>query len=139
MRYRKDESTNILGNFNNGDTVTIDIYKLSDNTKIVDDEDCSEIGALGVFKYNFSQTITEKTEYLWIMKATNSNQMGKIILGGWVDDVELMRKIESNRWIITNNQFIIYDDDGTTPLLTFDLKDGDGLPTESDPKERTPA
>jgi len=33
----------------------------------------------------------------------------------------LMKKIETGRWKILNNQLIIYDDDGITPLKTFDL------------------
>jgi hypothetical protein len=32
-----------------------------------------------------------------------------------------------------------YDDDATTPLLTFNLKDSSGNPTEDSPIERVPA
>jgi len=53
------------------------------------------------------------------------------------DKLDLIEKVERNRWKITGNQLIIYDDDQTTPLLTFDLKDSGGLPTETDVKERT--
>jgi len=35
--------------------------------------------------------------------------------------VELVKKIETNRWKIINSQLIIYDDDGSTPLKTFNL------------------
>ena len=53
-------------------------------------------------------------------------------------DAEIMRKIETNRWKITSNQFIVYDDDGITPIYTFNLKDKQGRPTESQPYERVP-
>jgi len=53
-------------------------------------------------------------------------------------DVALIKKVESKRWKIINNQMIFYDDDNTTPILTFDLKDDLGNPTMSSPFERMP-
>jgi len=53
--------------------------------------------------------------------------------------ITTIHKIETGRWRITNNQFIIYDEDGTTPLLTFNLKDQLGDLTMENPFERTPA
>jgi len=47
-------------------------------------------------------------------------------------------KVEKGRWKIVNNQMIIYDEDGTTPLYTFNLKDSDGQPTEENVMERAP-
>ena len=88
MRYLKTESTYILGNFTTGDTVTITIYRLSDDTKVVDAATCSEIGTTGRFKYLFSQSVTTKTEYLWIMTNGIEEQQGKIILGGYPDDIK---------------------------------------------------
>ena len=87
MRYSKSETTHILGIFNNGDTVTIDVYRLSDNTKVVDSATCSEIGSTGVFGYEFSQTVTQKEEFLWIMSNGEYSKYGKIVLGGYVDAV----------------------------------------------------
>ena len=52
--------------------------------------------------------------------------------------VEAVKKIESNRWKIVGNQLVIYDDDGVTPLLTFDLKNKAGNPTDTSPYERVP-
>ena len=88
MRYLKTESTYILGNFTTGDTVTITIYRLSDDTKVVDAATCSEIGTTGRFKYLFSQSVTTKTEYLWIMTNGTEEQQGKVILGGYPDDIK---------------------------------------------------
>ena len=50
----------------------------------------------------------------------------------------LVRKILTNRWKIEANQLIIYDDDGATPLIRFDLYDKEGLPTEVNVYERVP-
>jgi len=88
MRYSVQESTYILAVFNSGDTVTIDIYDLDTDTKVVDGASCSEIGNTGVFKYLFTQAITGKKEYLWIMTNGTIRKYGKIVLGGWLDDVK---------------------------------------------------
>jgi len=53
--------------------------------------------------------------------------------------VELIRKIQTNRWKIENNQLVIYDDDGVTPLKVFNLKDKYGNPSEVNVYEREPA
>ena len=53
-------------------------------------------------------------------------------------DIELIKKVESGRWKIVNNQMIFYDDDDLTPLLTFNLTNKGGTPTETTVYERTP-
>lgn len=93
MRYSRTESTYILGAFDSGDTVTIDIYDLDTSTKVVDGESCEEVGTTGIFKYNFSQVITGKKEYLWIMTNGDYTRVGKVVLGGWLDDVK--ERVES--------------------------------------------
>ena len=47
-----------------------------------------------------------------------------------LEQVKTIRKILSNNWEIKDNKLIIYDDDGVTPLLTFNLYDKLGNPTE---------
>lgn len=54
------------------------------------------------------------------------------------DDINIIKAIETGRWRMVSNQIIFYDSDGTTPLYTFDLKDGDGNPTMENPLERVP-
>lgn len=44
--------------------------------------------------------------------------------------VELTKKILMNNWEIKDNQLIIYDDDGETPLVVFNLYDKLGQPAE---------
>lgn len=53
------------------------------------------------------------------------------------NDSESLRKIETNRWLIFDNQLIIYDDDGTTPLYTWNLFNNN-VPDGSSPNERVP-
>ena len=53
-------------------------------------------------------------------------------------DATLIRKIEEGRWKIVNNQMVIYDDNGTTPLRTFDLFDANGDPSSTSVFERVP-
>jgi len=88
VRYSIQESTYILAVFNPGDTVTIDIYDLDTDTKVVDGASCSEVAGTGVFKYNFTQAVTGKKEYLWIMTNGTIRKYGKIVLGGWLDEVK---------------------------------------------------
>ncbi len=58
-------------------------------------------------------------------------------------DTTLIRKVQTNRWKIfvsgpNANKLIVYDDDATTPLLTFNLKDSTGAATFVNPFERAP-
>jgi hypothetical protein len=56
-------------------------------------------------------------------------------------DMAIVKKILRNRWKIdrNNKQMIIYDNDKTTPILTFNLFDKDGNPSADGPYfERNP-
>jgi hypothetical protein len=56
----------LIGTFTTGDTVTVTIYKLSDNSIIVNAGVCTEIGTTGRFKY--TTTIEQTSEsYYWYM------------------------------------------------------------------------
>ena len=56
------------------------------------------------------------------------------------NNVDIIRKIETGRWKIdtNNNTMIFYNDDGTTPFLTFDLKNANGVSSNIDVFERVP-
>lgn len=56
------------------------------------------------------------------------------------DAVRKLLATQLNRARIDKNAktLIVYADDGTTPLLTFNLKDLDGNATETNPTERVP-
>lgn len=53
-------------------------------------------------------------------------------------DLAFIKQIEAGRWKIYENQMIFYDTDGTTPLITFDLKDKSGDAAETNIYERNP-
>lgn len=52
----------------------------------------------------------------------------------------LVRQIQANRWRVDTNtrRLVIYDDDGVTPLRTFELLDDTGLPQATRVFERRP-
>lgn len=54
--------------------------------------------------------------------------------------LDTLLKYQRNRTRIdtTNAQLVIYDDDGTTPLTTFDLKDFNGMPSVQEVCDRIP-
>jgi hypothetical protein len=55
-------------------------------------------------------------------------------------DLLQVRKISEGRWKINTStkQLVLYDDDDTTPLITFNLKDSAGTATATNIFERTP-
>jgi hypothetical protein len=52
--------------------------------------------------------------------------------------VEIVRRVETGRWQIIGDNMIFFDDDGTTPILTFRLYDDAGLPSMDRVFERVP-
>lgn len=87
MRYLHTENPYIICRFTTGDTATIDIYDLSDNSKDVDGAGMSEIGTTGYFKYLFDPDITSMKEYMYIIDNGTEEHAGKIVLGGAPNDI----------------------------------------------------
>jgi len=96
MRYLEAENPYIICRFATGDTVTIDIYDLSDNSKLVDTASMSEVGSTGYFKYLFNPSPLALTEYMYITSNGTEEHAGKIILGGYPDDVTDTLQVISN-------------------------------------------
>ena len=149
MRYSKDENTYILAEFTSGDTVKIDIYRLSDNDQVVSDADASEISSTGTFKYLFNIVVTEKTEFLLIMSNGVTDKRGKIVLGGYPDNIEdllgtmetdltFVKEIEGGRWKIDTieKQMIFYNEAGTVEVAKFQLYDETHNPSHTNVIER---
>lgn len=109
---------------------TIDIYKL-DGTKVVNGDSMSEVGG-GFYKYDFSG-YDEKEEYCIIADGGNtlSNTDRYMSATNETAGVRDLLKVQKNKWELVNNQFIIYDDDGSE-LYKFNLKDGQGKPSMKD-------
>ena len=62
----------------------------------------------------------------------NINQAGLLQVtaarAGYLDKLVNILKVLANKWQITGNQLIIYDDDNLTPIYTFNLYDSAGDP-----------
>ena len=146
MRYSKNENTYILAEFISGDTVTIDIYKLSDDDKVVDGANMLEISSTGIFKYVFISSlyieVAEKTEFLLIASNGATSKNGQLVIGGYPDtlrtDITFIKEIEGGRWKIDTNtkQMIFYDEAGTAEIAKFQLYDKDHSPSDINVFER---
>jgi len=53
-------------------------------------------------------------------------------------DMAFIRQVEQGRWRIVNEQMIFYAVDKVTPMVVFNLKDINGLPSNVNIFERTP-
>ena len=81
----------------------------------------------------------------WCIKATLNvvgtfPQYRVFTWGDYVDDLSHLRKVGTGRWKIDTglNRLRFYDENGTTILYEFDLKDAAGLPNSSRVYERVP-
>ena len=123
-------------------------------------------GVFGWAVSNIQTAPEEFTEYLWVMSNGTISSYGKLSLGGYLDHVDAdissrlaadgytapdnttiveidakidtVRKLVSNRAKLEGNQLILYDDDGTTPIKTYDLFDADGNPSMTEVYDRVP-
>jgi len=77
-----------------------------------------------------SNTLDQVNAQLDLIK-TETDKIPSMII-----DIDLIKTVESRDWKIIANQMIFYDDDGTTAILTFDLKDASGNPTMSNVYKR---
>jgi len=80
-----------VGTFTSGNTVTITIYDVSDNSNPATSSlACAEIGTTGIFKWPFSNITTAPTsyiKYLYIMTNGSLKQTGVEEFGGWTEDI----------------------------------------------------
>ncbi len=60
------------------------------------------------------------------------------VLADYIADITTIRKVMTNRWRITGNQLLEYDDNGTSVIKTFDLKKASVANDGTDPDERDP-
>lgn len=80
----------------------------------------------------------EAAKAVWAAVVDDNDTMNTF---GWavkstLVDVGVIRQVETGRWKIENDTMIFYDDDGVTPILTFDLKDQAGAPSMENVFER---
>ena len=115
---------------------TIDIFQ-DDGSQVATASAMTEIAG-GFYKFDFTANNDSKT-YVMVADGgtalinrdrfmSSSNERG---------DLTQSMKVVKNRLVIENNQLKIYDDDGTTVIFTFDLKDASGDPTNNEVFQRT--
>lgn len=140
---------------------TIRIRDVSDSSLVVTDAAMSEVGD-GWYKYDFTAYDSTKDYAIrcdgtaslpaterYVYAGSELSGIDDIKGAGFVKgthsltnlgaDITLIKQVEQGRWRIVSNQMIFYDSDGSTPLLTFDLKDSDGEPAMEGVYERVPA
>ena len=88
--------------------------------------------AQGIYYYDYTATVTGTFIY---KLDGDSIEINNFIVS---DSIDRILKINKNKWRILSNQLIIYDNDGTTALYTFDLKDNNGNATEINVYRRDP-
>jgi len=121
-----------------GLSATIDIWKL-DGTQIITAQAMSEIAG-GFYVYDFT-TYDEDVDY--VIRADGSATLTGSDRYSYSSNetagVGKILQIEKGNWEIKGSKMIFYDIDGTTELMSFDLKDRGGLPTERDVYKRVGA
>ena len=109
-----------------GLTVTYIIYDSSTGSTITSGT-LAEVGSTGLYKgsYVFSTKGNYRVKY---SSTDYPDGYESIFVTDVNTNVDLIKKIESNRWKIDTSAytFTIYDDDDTTELLVFDLKNAAG-------------
>lgn len=118
---------------------TVRIRKVSDGTLVVTDGAMTELGD-GFYKYAFT-SYDAGTDYVIRIDGTATLSAGDRYHAATnlLNNVEQAIKIWTNKLQITGNQQVVYDDDGSTALYTWDLKDASGNPTQTNVLERDPA
>lgn len=122
--------------------VIIDVYDLTNAnpTPLINDAAVSEVG--GGF-YIYDHTAADPTIQYGYLAYAPDLPIGQQYAEGSSDvsgSIELIQKATLNRWRIDHvtKTLIIYDDDGTTPLKTFYMKDILGNLSITNYFERTP-
>ena len=118
---------------------TIRIRDLADNSLVITDAAMSEVGD-GFYKYNFT-SYDETKDYTFRADGTSTLTGSDRYVFGTNENNEVtqVRKVSTNKWEIVSNQWIEYDDDGTTALRTYDLFDESGNPSKYAIFRRDPA
>jgi len=116
---------------------TVDVWTL-DGTQVVTAQAMTEVAG-GFYYYDFT-TYDENEDYVIVADGTStlSGAERYVYSSNETAGVGRILKIEKNKWEITGNQMLFYDDDGTTVIYTFNLQNKAGSGTERDVFKRSP-
>lgn len=128
-------------------TANVRVYHMvgAVETDVLTSTAMAQVGATNTWRYVWSPVSLAVGQY--IAEYTLVDTTPKTWVGGEdlvvrdfakQADLEIIKQVETGRWKIVSNQMIFYDDDGVTPLLTYNLFDDAGLPTMDDVFERVP-
>jgi hypothetical protein len=101
MRYSEDEETVLVGEFESGSDVTIEILCLeTDKLVTLDKDECEESGVFsGVYKFSTKyidkSTVPVYANLLYRMTDGVDTYMGKFVYGGWLDNIEVEATIDT--------------------------------------------
>ena len=104
----------------------------------------AQVGTSSIYRYVWTTEMAPGAYFAeYVLVDTNSNENVTVEDVDVLDlaikaDIDMIRIIESGRWRILNNQMVFYAEDGTTPFMTFDLFDENGLPSSVNVSERRP-
>ncbi len=113
--------------------VLIVIYKVSDGSIVQSSTSMTEISTTGVYSYDYSASNDE--DYLAKMSSVANKRTSVQIFNRQVDSI---LKVQKNKLNIASNVLTIFDNDGTTTLFSFNLKDANGNATSDDVFSREP-
>lgn len=126
-------------------SATVRVYHISGGSEVDDLAEVSlvQVGSTNKWRYDWQPSNLSAGYYIAEYDVTDDDGINAlfredIIVGYLYDDIEILKKIETGRWKIVNNQMVFYDEDGETPLLTFNLLDDNSNPTMVKPYERVP-
>ena len=120
----------VLGELPSGETVTITLYDLADDSSVtLSDNSCSEVGTTGVYKWSTANITTQPTtmkQYLYFMTDGTNRFAGKIVVGGFPDEMEFQRQFDKNKQTLTRINATtyshkLYSDDGQTVIQEWTL------------------
>lgn len=119
-----------------GLTPTIDIWD-TDGNHVVSAGSMVELDG-GFYTYSFA-TYDSTKNYVVRSDGGASLPVSERYQIGNIDPIiDNILKLEKNKLVIESNQLKIYDDNGTTVLYTFNLKDSAGNPTTTNVFKREP-
>jgi len=90
--------------------------------------------------WDSSQVVSGSMKLAAIYEIASGSYKGKdtdyLFFSDFEAKISIIKQVECGRWKIINNQMLFYEEDGTTPLLVFDLKDSIGNPSMTNVFER---
>lgn len=131
----------------NIDSSLVRVYRIIDDSEVDDLASVSlvQVSSSNIYRYVWEPTSLAVGQYQveYTIEDTEGNssvqleELSVLNVPTW-EEFNIVKQIEVGRWKIASNQMIIYEDDGVTELLTFNLYDLAGRATNTNVMERVP-